>query len=212
MSASAVAAIVLAAGRGTRFGPAPKLLATLDRAPLVRHAVEAACHAAVSSVLVVTGHRAGEIETAVRDLPIEIVANPAYADGLSTSLKAGFAALPDGCEAAIVLLGDMPRVDAALIDRLIAAWLEAGRPAAAIPTLAGRRGNPVLLSQVLASEISRLTGDTGAGALLRGRADVLEVPVETEAVAVDIDTADALARLGGGDQAPASTTPSRIAE
>ena len=208
----AVAAIVLAAGRGTRFGPAPKLLASLDGKPLVRHAVEAACHAAVSPVLVVTGHRASEIEAAVVDLPIRVVPNSAYADGLSTSLQAGFAALPGGCQAAIVLLGDMPRVDAALVDRLIAAWEEAGRPAAVVPTHAGRRGNPVLLSRILAPGIAHLTGDTGAGPLLRGRADVLEFPTESGAVTLDIDTAPALERLGAGGQAPASTTPSRIAE
>ena len=78
---------------------------------------------------------------------------------------------------------------------------------AAVPVHDGRRGNPVLLSVALAGEIAELTGDTGAGPLLRGRSDVLEWPAGDPAVAADVDTPDALARL-----AQASTTPASTAE
>ena len=200
---SGVAALILAAGRGTRFGESPKMLAMLDGRPLLRHAAEAALASATRPVLVVTGHRAEEVARALDGLDLAVVRNPDYADGLSTSLKAGFAALPPGAEAAVVLLGDMPRVLPSLIDALAAAWREAGRPAALVPTHAGRRGNPVLLSRALGPEIMRLEGDTGAGPLLKGRPDVREWPVEDAAVAQDIDTPEAL------DQA--STTPCRIA-
>ncbi len=72
------------------------------------------------------------------------------------------------------------------------------RPAALVPTYAGRRGNPVLLSRALAPEIAHLQGDTGAGPLLRGRADVREWPVGDVAVAQDIDTPEALIQAGTG--------------
>jgi molybdenum cofactor cytidylyltransferase len=189
-----VAAIVLAAGQGTRFGPEPKLLAELAGKPLVRHVAEAALASKARPVIAVLGHRREDVGAA---LPASIrrVENPGYTAGLSTSLKAGFAALDAGAEAAVVLLGDMPGVTPELIDRLIDAWAVAGRPAAVIPTCEGRRGNPVLLATALAPEIRGLSGDTGAGALLRARRDVLEVPVLTPAVLADIDTPHALAAL-----------------
>ncbi len=189
-----VAAIVLAAGRGSRFGEAPKLLAHLHGKPLVRHVAEAALASAADPVFVVTGHRSGEVEATLIDLPIVLVPNRAYAEGLSTSLKAGFVALDPDTEAAIVLLGDMPLVGPALIDRLIARWRES-RPAAIVPVVEGQRGNPVVLSTSLRPEVERLTGDVGAGPLLRGRADVLEEAMDDEAAVRDVDTPAALAAL-----------------
>ncbi len=189
-----VAAIVLAAGRGSRFGEAPKLLAHLHGKPLVRHVAEAALASAADPVFVVTGHRSGEVEATLIDLPIVLVPNRAYAEGLSTSLKAGFVALDPDTEAAIVLLGDMPLVGPALIDRLIARWRES-RPAAIVPVVEGQRGNPVVLSTSLRPEVERLIGDVGAGPLLRGRADVLEEAMDDEAAVRDVDTPAALAAL-----------------
>lgn len=191
---SGVAAIVLAAGRGTRFGADPKLLALLDGKALVRHVAEAAAASRLRPVIVVTGHRAGDVEAALAGLSIRFVPNPSYADGLSTSLKAGFAALPDDAEAAAILLGDMPLIHAPLLDRMAESWMTA-RPAALIPVVDGRRGNPVILSRQLATEVAGLTGDAGAGALLRSRADVREWPADDPAVLQDIDTAAALAAL-----------------
>jgi molybdenum cofactor cytidylyltransferase len=196
-----VAAVVLAAGRGTRFGEAPKLLASLQGKPLVRHVAEAALASTARPVIAVTGHRAAEVEAALADLPLAIVRNPDFADGLSTSLRRGFAALPADAEAAIVLLGDMPLVDGPLIDRLIGRWRDL-RPAALVPVSGGRRGNPVVLSTALAPEVADLSGDSGAGPLLRGRSDVIEEPVDTPGVLHDIDTPDALAALRSAGQPP----------
>jgi molybdenum cofactor cytidylyltransferase len=190
---SAVAAVILAAGRGTRFGPQPKLLALLDGKPLVRHVAEQTLASAASPVIVVTGHRAGEVEAALIDLPVRITRNTAYEQGLSTSLKAGFADCPAEARAMLVLLGDMPLIRTAVIDGLIAAW--DGSAAAVVPTFEGRRGNPVLLSRALAAEIAALEGDTGAGPLLRRRADVAEWPTPDAAILKDVDTAEALRNL-----------------
>ena len=187
-----VAAVVLAAGRGTRFGAAPKLLATIGGKSLVRRVTEAALASEASPVVVVTGHAAAEVEAALSGMPVMLTRNASYVDGLSTSLKAAFGALPSEAEAAIVLLGDMPLVEGTLIDRLLRAWYDNGRPAALVPTFEGRRGNPVVLSRVLASDIASLAGDSGAGPLLRDRSDVIEWPVADPAVHQDVDTQQAL--------------------
>ena len=184
---SGVVAIVLAAGRGTRFGESPKLLAMLNGKPLVHHAVEIALAAGLPT-LIVLGHREAEIRAALADVPVTFVSNPAYAEGLSTSLKAGFAALPASATGAIVLLGDMPLLTRELLDRLIAAWTDAGHPSAVIPVARERRGNPVLLSRRLSADIAALTGDSGAGPLLRSLDDILELPIEEPGVLLDIDT------------------------
>jgi molybdenum cofactor cytidylyltransferase len=193
---SRVAAIILAAGRGTRFGDELKLLAQIGGKALVRHAAEAAVGSLVDPVIVVTGYRSNEVEAALHGLPVQILYNALYAQGLSTSLRAGFSALPPTTRAAVILLGDMPFVKADLIDTLVAEWRERGEPAALVPTLDGRRGNPVVLSRDLQAMIEDLSGDVGAGSLLRKRSDVLEWPTTDPAVAQDIDTREELARHG----------------
>ena len=203
---SGIAILLLAAGRGTRFGAEPKLLARLDGRPLVRHAAEAALASSLRPILAVTGHAGDDVAAALAGLGLTLVANASHAEGLSTSLRAGFAALPADVDGVIVMLGDMPRIGAGLLDGLAHAWRAAGRPDALVPTWSGRRGNPVLLARRLAPEIAALTGDTGAGPLLRDRPGVVEWPVAEEAVGLDIDTPAALAA------AQASTTPSSTAE
>ncbi len=191
---SDVAAILLAAGRGTRFGEEPKLLAQVGGKALVRHVAEAAVHSTAGPVIVVTGHRAEAVQAALQGLPVWIVPNPLFADGLSTSLKAGFSTLPPNARAAIVLLGDMPFVRPELIDALVASWHDMGEPAALVPVLNGQRGNPVVLSRALEATITELSGDIGAGSVLRGRSDVLELPTEDAAIIQDIDTREEFAK------------------
>jgi molybdenum cofactor cytidylyltransferase len=193
---SHVAAIVLAAGRGTRFGDELKLLAQIGGKALVRYVAEAAANSTADPVIVVTGYCSNEVEAALHGLPVQILYNALYAQGLSTSLRAGFSALPPTTRAAVILLGDMPFVKADLIDALVAGWRERGEPAALVPTLDGRRGNPVVLSRDLQAVIEDLSGDGGAGSLLRERSDVLEWPTTDPAVAQDIDTREELAKHG----------------
>ena len=191
-----VGIVLLAAGRGTRFGPEPKLLAPLDGKALVRHAADAALTAGARPVVVVLGAHAERVRAALSGLDLAFVENRDHAAGLSTSLRAGLAGLPAETVGAVVLLADMPRVSAAQIDRLAAAFRDAHpAPAAVVPVLAGRRGNPVLLDRHrLATDLAGLTGDHGAGPLLRHRADVLEIAGEP-GTGLDVDTHEALAAL-----------------
>jgi molybdenum cofactor cytidylyltransferase len=190
-----VAALILAAGRGSRFGAEPKLLASFEGRPLARHVAEAALASQARPVIAVTGHRAGEVQQTLADLPLQIVPNPSYAEGLSTSLKAGFRALPAGARAAVVLLADMPLVGSSLIDRLVVAWRESGAPPALVPVVQGQRANPVVLSRAIEADIMSLEGDKGAGPLLRARSDVIELVLDDTALLRDVDTVEALAAL-----------------
>jgi len=117
-----IAALVLAAGRSTRMGGPNKLLAEISGRPLVRIAVDEALASRADSVVVVTGHQRERVEAALQGLKIKTVHNPDYAQGLSTSLRAGLRALPENADGVVVLLADMPQVDAALINRLITAF------------------------------------------------------------------------------------------
>ena len=119
--APAIAGVVLAAGTSSRMGR-NKLALPLGGKPMVRHVVEAALASGLERVLVVTGHEAEVTEGLLADLPVGFVRNPDYAGGISTSLRAGIAAVPQYCAGAMVLLGDMPGIDAGLIDSTIAAF------------------------------------------------------------------------------------------
>jgi len=188
-----VAAIVLAAGRSTRMGGPNKLLETISGKPLVRIAAEQALSSRASPVVVVSGHERARVEAALASLDVRLVHNPDYAQGLSTSVKAGLAALPPESEAAIVCLGDMPQVTSALIDRLIAAFDPERNALVVLPTFSGKRGNPVLWSRRFFPELMALEGDVGARHLIGAYPEVVtEVPVENAAAMVDIDTPDAL--------------------
>jgi len=205
-----IAAIVLAAGRSTRMGGPNKLLADVGGRPLVRIAVEEALASRAQPVVVVTGHQREQVEAALKGLPVILTHNPDFAQGLSTSLKAGLAALPAGADGAIVCLGDMPQVDAGLIDRLVAAFEPEKGALVVVPTIAGKRGNPVVWSRRFFADLSRLDGDVGARHLIGAYPEaVVEVPVTGRAAFVDVDTPDALravrAEIAGSEQAVASS-------
>ena len=142
-----IAAVVLAAGRSTRMGAINKLIAEIGGKPLVRIAAEQALASRARPVIVVTGHERERVEAALAGLPVRFVHNPDYADGLGTSLKAGIAAVPADADGAIVCLGDMPQVDAALIDKLIAAFDPERGALVVVPSIDGQRGNPVVWSR-----------------------------------------------------------------
>jgi len=195
-----IAAIILAAGRSSRFDAGAqdtKLIAPLFGKPLVRYVAEAALASRARPILVVTGHAAGKVEAALAGLDLFLIANPHYQTGLSSSLKAGIAALPKTAAGAVILLADMPRISAELIDRLIGifeASIEA--PRAVTPVRAGSRGNPVLIGRTLFDAVAHLEGDRGARRLVEAeRKGVLECSVEDDAIEIDIDTRDALSRL-----------------
>ncbi|MDR3409296.1 MAG: nucleotidyltransferase family protein [Methylovirgula sp.] len=190
---SRIAAIILAAGRSTRFGETPKVLAALDGEPLVRHVAEAALASRARPVLVVVGPAAERVRAALNDLEVEIVPAADFEKGLSHSLRAGLASVPQEADGAVVLLADMPRVSPKLIDHLIDSFAAAEQPSAVVPVYRNRRGNPVVLGRKLFAAASALEGDVGARAILGP--DAILCLVDDEAVSADIDTQEDLRRL-----------------
>ena len=189
-----IAAIVLAAGRSTRMGGRNKLLAEIGGKPLVRIAVEEALASRAKPVIVVTGHERERVEAALTGLPVKLVHNREFADGLATSVRTGIATVPAEADGAVICLGDMPQVDAALIDRLIAAFDPEQGALGVVPTIDGKRGNPVLWSRRFFPDLMSIEGDIGARRLIgRYGEAVIEVPVTGKAALVDIDTQEALA-------------------
>jgi len=188
-----VAAVVLAAGRSTRMGAVNKMLAEIGGKPLVRIAAEQAVASHAKPVIVVSGHEREKVEAALKGLPVRLVHNSDYAEGLGTSLKAGIAAVPADADAAIVCLGDMPQVDAALINRLIAGLDPERGALVVVPTIDGRRGNPVVWSRRFFHDLMSIQGDIGARHLIGSYAEaVVEVPVAGEAALTDVDTPESL--------------------
>jgi molybdenum cofactor cytidylyltransferase len=192
-----VAALLLAAGQSKRMGGPNKLLATIGNTPLVRIAAEAALASEADSLTVVTGHQAASVRSALAGLNVRYVHNPDYANGLSTSLRAGLHSLPEGVNGVAVMLADMPKIDASVLDRLITTFFQTGGDRIVVPTWQGRRGNPVVWSSRFFPELMAVTGDAGGRYVLGQEADsVIDVELG-EAVGLDVDTPEALAAAGG---------------
>jgi molybdenum cofactor cytidylyltransferase len=191
-----VAAIVLAAGQSRRMGAQNKLLADIDGKPMVARTLDAVMQSAVASVTVVLGHEAEQVRAVLADRRVTFTDNPDFEAGLSTSLKRGLAAIPDDSDAVLICLGDMPRISADEINLLIDAFAPNAGHAICVPTYRGKRGNPVLLGRRFFAEIQDVSGDAGARYLIGAYPDlVYEVAMEGDAVLLDIDTPEALARI-----------------
>jgi len=194
-----VGAIVLAAGASTRFragggSDATKLVAKLNGKPIVRRVAEAALGAKARPVVVVTGYARDSVEGALADLDVELAFNPNFASGLASSLSVGLSAMPLEVAGALVLLGDMPQIEARLIDALIETFLARKDALAAVPLSEGRRGNPVLLGRGLFDRAMRLKGDEGARRLIGALSahELAELEAPDAGVTLDIDTPDDL--------------------
>jgi molybdenum cofactor cytidylyltransferase len=202
-TAKKIAAVILAAGQSRRMGKANKLLAPVDGAPMVTQVVDAALASGAHPIVVVTGHEAEQVAGALQNRDVTFHRNPEYAAGLSTSLRVGLGALPGDVDGALICLGDMPRVTEDHLKALMAAFdPEEGR-AICVPTKDGKRGNPVLWSARFFDDMARVAGDVGARHIIGDNVElVCEVPIEDDAIFLDLDTPAALqaaTQNSGGD-------------
>lgn len=187
-----IAAVMLAAGLARRMGR-QKLLLQLQGKPVVRWSVEhIVSH--VEDVVVVTGPEDTTIRQALEGLAVRFAVNPRPQDGQGTSIAAGVAALKPWTTAALIALGDQPRMPTAVVPALLDAFRRSGKAIVA-PVYQGVQGTPVLFSSEVFGELSALTGDAGARAVVKANPERVEAVAFDLAMPPDVDTPEDYAKL-----------------
>jgi molybdenum cofactor cytidylyltransferase len=191
-----VRAVVLAAGAARRFG-SDKLLAELDGRPLLQHVLDRLAEAGLDDPVVVVPPDHDRLRAAIAWRRAELAVNPAPFEGLSSSLRVGWAAAirastpPD---AVLVVLGDQPRLQPAVVRALIAAPLDLARPIVAPRYAIGGGRNPVRIERPAEALVLSTTGDRGLGPLVEARPDLVRA-LEAPGTNPDVDVPADLDRL-----------------
>jgi len=185
-------AVVLAAGESRRMGT-QKLLMPYGKQTVVEAVVSTAEASRVDRVMIVLGADKEEVRSAVepaaeRERGVVFTVNEDHALGMLSSIQAGFRALPEDAEAAVVMLGDQPFLPARVVDAVVSAYRESGR-GIVVPVYEDRRGHPLLVDMKHRAEVLRLDPAVGLRQLLRAHVeDVLEVEVGEPSILRDLDT------------------------
>ena len=198
MKPAATAGIILAAGMSVRF-ESTKQLAGFNSKPLVLHAAENALNSRLHRVVLVLGHESDKVMDAVRPLlnheRFEVIVNSGFRGGMGESLSMGVRHVMNQYPSVMVLLGDMPLIDAGIINYLLNRFENAGCDIC-VPAHQGRNGHPVIFNASCYPELIKLTGDTGGREIIRSRSGgVLFVDMENASVLTDIDTPRDLADI-----------------
>lgn len=193
---SGVSAIVLAAGAGSRFGGG-KLLAPFGGRTLIEATLSGLHGAPVDEIIVVLGAEGERLRSISTAYKTRIVENPDWAEGMSTSVRAGLRACATDARAAVVCLADQPLVGAEAVERLVEAFQRGAR--VAVATYGGEMRNPVLFTKgVWPLLLREMSGDKGARVFLRHHREIVtEVSCDDVANSADIDTVEDLRRLEG---------------
>ena len=188
-----IVGIILGAGRSRRMGLENKLVAEINGKPMIVHAIESVKNSRVNKTILVTGYQREIVERAVQGIEIEIIYNPNFTEGLSSSIKSIGHKLTKNVDAVILCLGDMPGITSTHINSLIKAFKNNPNRQIVIPTYNGRRGNPVLWGKKHFPLLVNLSGDRGAKVLFQNNENnITEVQIEDEAILTDLDTPEAL--------------------
>jgi molybdenum cofactor cytidylyltransferase len=194
----AVAGLVLAAGGSRRLG-SPKQLLLLDGSPLLERTVAVARACRFGQLVCVLGAHAAAIRVAVDLSGVEVVENPHYGAGCSSSIAAGIGTIDRGVQTLVLLLGDQPGVTPDTVAALLAGR---GDAAIAVCQYDDGRGHPLAFSRSLFAELGALHGDKGVWKLLdRYAAEVVEVPIAGR-VPPDVDTWEAYAAVARAERTP----------
>jgi len=179
------AGVILAAGESSRYGM-PKQLLDWKGKPFIRHVTETALRSGLEPVVVITGRHHAEIESHLKDLPVNVIRNPDYAQGQSTSIKKGVSALPKIVGGAVFLLADQPQIPADVIRALTEAHTRSLSPILAPLVLEERRANPVLFDRSVFPDLMQLTGDTGGRAIF-SKHPIEYIPWHDDILLFDVD-------------------------
>jgi molybdenum cofactor cytidylyltransferase len=204
-----IAALLLAAGAGRRFGDSPKLLEELDGSALVRRAANALADPRIGELIVVVApeHRDG-IERALSGVEARVVVNPRAASGVGSSISCGITALSPGATAVLIALADEPAPSARARDAVLGEFARNDPDVRIVaPSFRGTPGHPVLFTRAVFGELEALAGagDRGARRIVdsdRTRVAIVDIDEDPPA---DVDTPADLARLRTVAQ---NTTPS----
>ena len=183
---------MLAAGFARRMGR-QKLLLAVRGAPIVRLSVEA-LRPHVEDLVVVTGRDDTGVREALAGIDTRFATNPRPQDGQGSSIAIGVAALMPWTSAALVALGDQPRVPSTVVPALLDAWRRTGKPIVA-PDYHGTQGTPVLFSADVFAELRALSGDSGAKSIVQARRERVELVTIDAPMPADVDTPEDYARL-----------------
>jgi CTP:molybdopterin cytidylyltransferase MocA len=177
------AAVVLAAGGSRRLGR-PKQVVPWQGEALVRRAARAAVESSCARVVVVVGAAEPQVRDALVGLPVDVVSNSDWTEGIASSIRCGVAEVARGGEGAVLLVAcDQPALTAAHLDRIVGSW---ARGACAVGSrYAGTLGIPALFDRSLFPSLLALRGDAGAKKLL-GAGEV--AAVDWAQGAHDVDT------------------------
>lgn len=184
-----IVGLVLAAGRSSRMGvDRNKLLEPIAGKPLVAWPIEALREAGVDPILVVTGHEADALRSALAGLGCGFLANPGWEQGMGSSIACGAReAAERRADGLLVCVGDLPALRAGDVAGLLAAFR--GPEVIVVPVHAGRRGHPVLFGAMFFEELAALTGDAGGRPVLDSHPEaVFEVEVASDAILRDVDS------------------------
>jgi CTP:molybdopterin cytidylyltransferase MocA len=190
-----IAGLILAAGESVRMGTPKATLAYRGRT-FLETIVQTLGEAGIERIVVVLGQRAEEIQRQVKIEQAQIVINPDYRVGQTSSLQVGLRALlADKPEAVLLCLVDHPAVGTETVRRIVAASCQGVAPVV-IPTYRGRRGHPVLIGRQVFDELLRLASDAGADSVVRRYRPATQfVEVEDEGVVIDVDDPESYRRL-----------------
>jgi molybdenum cofactor cytidylyltransferase len=181
-----ICAIVLAAGQSRRMG-LQKLLLPFAGKTVIAHIVGQLLTSAIDKIYVVVGCEANRIAEQIYSHSVSVVTNRNYESGMLSSVRCGFEALPQQCEAVLVTLGDQPAITSELVDKMLHSFAKS-KKGILVPLYCGKRGHPVLASTHYREEIMTNFDDIGLRGLLHAHPDdIFELNVSTSAVLQDMD-------------------------
>jgi len=191
-----LSAVVLAAGMSARMGESPKLLLDVGGMPMVRRTVTNVLSFAPVETVVVTGHRAAEIEAALAGLPVTFVRNDAHRQGQPTSVAAGVRGLTAHCHAVMIVLGDQPLLTADHLRSVAEAYRQLDRSSILVPHHNGRRGNPIVFAARHIPAVVSGGINMGCRHLIETHGDdVARTEFESDVFTIDCDTPEDYRRL-----------------
>ena len=185
-----ISAVVLAAGMSRRMGE-PKMTLRWGKTTVIGQVVNVLLSSGLRDIVVVTGGARQQVEGALDDFPVRCQFNPRYReDEMIFSLQSGLPLLEDEAQAAMIVLGDQPKIEVNVVKAVIKAFDET-RSQLVMPSYQMRRGHPWLAARPLWPEIMELSPPATLRNLLNNNAELIHyVEVYTGTVLSDIDTPD----------------------